>query len=587
MSLFSGLYTGASGLVTNQNSLNTTAHNLANIDTAGYTRQQVTQGNRHYDTIGRAYVSAKQVGLGVSYSDVRAVRDFFLDKAYRLENGRSEYYNSNYQVITEIETLFGEMEGVAFQESMVELERTIQELQKNPSDATNQGLLVSKATTFLERSQAVYNGLAAFQDNVNEQVKGLVDDINKYAKKIDELNHKISAIETGGIERANDLRDTRDLILDKLSGLGKISYEENMHGVVTVQFEGVDLVSDDFAYELAAMKKDEIIKTNPDLEETYKNLDENFYIPVWKSLGCMAVISRTETLSTDLNTDIGALKALLNARGDNRGTYVDLCYPEDRLEQFKAEDLAKAPAERKFFDNSTPPNQIRTDEEILEVLRSELNGEYDNVTSRSSLVNVMAEFDNMIHGIVTGMNNILTGTNGYTLFSQITDPEEGMEYVNTDGKTVKIKPLMPDRTDGWSTKNLMITTEVQQVPSLLKDGFILPDKSVDQISADALVELFQKDFGTLNPNTRAKHTFSQYYNALVSENAIRGQTYRNVSDNQTITVSSIDSQRQQVVGVSDDEELTHLIKYQNAYNASSRYINVVNSMLETLINSMA
>ena len=96
MSLFSGLYTGSSGLVTSQNALNTTAHNLANINTAGYTRQQVTQGNRHYDTIGEAYVSPQQVGLGVSYSDVRSVRDYFLDKSYRLENGRSDFYTTNY-----------------------------------------------------------------------------------------------------------------------------------------------------------------------------------------------------------------------------------------------------------------------------------------------------------------------------------------------------------------------------------------------------------------------------------------------------------------------------------------------------------
>ena len=81
MSLFSGLYVGSSGLVTNQNALNTTAHNLSNIGTTGYTRQQIVQAERHYDTIGEAAVAPQQVGLGVSYADVRSVRDYFLDKA--------------------------------------------------------------------------------------------------------------------------------------------------------------------------------------------------------------------------------------------------------------------------------------------------------------------------------------------------------------------------------------------------------------------------------------------------------------------------------------------------------------------------
>nr|MCR4909381.1 flagellar basal body protein [Lachnospiraceae bacterium] len=73
MSLMSGLYVGTSGLQTSQNALNTTAHNLANINTTGYTRQQVTQGDRMYDTVGRAYIQQNQVGLGVNYADVRIV----------------------------------------------------------------------------------------------------------------------------------------------------------------------------------------------------------------------------------------------------------------------------------------------------------------------------------------------------------------------------------------------------------------------------------------------------------------------------------------------------------------------------------
>src|SRR5574344_1823898 len=115
MPLMGSLYVGASGLTTSQNSLNTTAHNLSNIGTTGYTRQQVLQGNRIYNTIGSSYNNLSQVGLGVSYSGVRAIRDYFLDQSYRTENGRSEFYSSGYTAISEMETLFGETEGTAFQ----------------------------------------------------------------------------------------------------------------------------------------------------------------------------------------------------------------------------------------------------------------------------------------------------------------------------------------------------------------------------------------------------------------------------------------------------------------------------------------
>ena len=121
MSLFAGLYVGASGLVTNQNALNTTAHNLSNIGTTGYTRQQIIQASKHYDTIGEAYVSPMQVGLGVSYADVRAVRDYFLDKAYRQESGRSEYYTTNYNSIVEMEVFFVASSGCFFSSSTARL----------------------------------------------------------------------------------------------------------------------------------------------------------------------------------------------------------------------------------------------------------------------------------------------------------------------------------------------------------------------------------------------------------------------------------------------------------------------------------
>jgi len=554
MSLFSGLYTGSSGLVTSQNALNTTAHNLSNINTVGYTRQQVTQGNRHYDTIGEAYVSPQQVGLGVSYSDVRSVRDYFLDKAYRLENGRSDFYNTNYQVVTEMETLFGEMEGVAFQTSLQELERTIEELQKNPSDATNQGLLVSKSITFLERAQSVYNGLANYQDNLNEQIKGLVDDVNSYAKSIYELNQKISEIESSHIERANDLRDARDLILDKLSGLGRISYDEDIHGIVAVKFEGVDLVNGDFINEMGSLAYEDIEPSPDPYEQQDSAKVPHFVTPVWLNYGNQDVFSRTEEISSDLDTDVGALKALLIARGDRRGNYLDnkgiRREPEELPEETKY----------KYFE------KYQTDAE-----------KYNAVTARSSVVNMMAEFDNLIHGIVTGMNAILESEdedgNIIRLFEPITEPK------STDPKK--------GETDGYSTANLTINTDVQQVPSLLNNGFLLKDKSVNQADADALVNLFKNDFDTLNPNTRTELTFYEYYTNIIGENAARGMTFKNVSDNQAITVESLNNQRQQVVGVSDNEELTNMIRYQNAYNASSRYINTVNAMLDTLLNSLS
>ncbi|MCR5775662.1 MAG: flagellar hook-associated protein FlgK [Lachnospiraceae bacterium] len=552
MSLFSGLYVGSSGLVTNQNALNTTAHNLANVGTVGYTRQQTIQSNKNYDTVGQAAISAQQVGNGVQYADVRSVRDYFLDKAYRAESGRAEYYSTSYNAITEMENLFGEMEGTAFQTALVEFTRAVEELAKSPSDATNQGLVVSKATSFIERAQAVYDGLSEYQDNIDSQIVGNIDKINEYGKQLWELNQKIVAIEAGGIERANDLRDARDLLLDNLSAYGKITYEEQYSGIVTVQFEGADFVTQDYVNEMGYMTGTEY---NERYAEDIANgtrlaYDVNFHVPVWPKLSNQEVFSTTEEISSDKNTDIGALKALVHLRGNQKGTYRDLY-----------------PVGEEYPDYSNPGTTAPISE-AESLLR------YEGITKRSAIMTVMAEFDNLVHGVVTGMNSILSS--------------DGTAEGTSDDVLLfsKIADTVNDGTDGWSTGNIRVNPDAQQVPTSVNNGFKLDDGSEDRAKADSLVNLFSKEFDTLNPTTNTKLTFEAYYRTLVSENATNGSTYYSISTNQEAMRTSIDSQRQEVVGVSDSDELTQMIKYQNAYNASSRYINTINSMLDSLINSL-
>ena len=90
----------------------------------------------------------------------------------------------------------------------------------------------------------------------------------------------------------------------------------------------------------------------------------------------------------------------------------------------------------------------------------------------------------------------------------------------------------------------------------------------------------------LNPNVKKKTNFVDYYGDLVAQVANSGSVYQGIMANQQATVNAAFSAREQVIGVSSDDELTFMIKYQNAYNASSRYINVVSEMLAHIINTL-
>lgn len=551
MPLMGSLYIGASGLQSGQNALNTTAHNLTNIDTTGFTRQQTLFSSKRYITISKnpAAVSDQQYGIGVNLSAVRQVRDYFLDQTYRKESGRSTFYEASTDVLGEVENVLGELNGEDFQTSLTNLWTAVQELSKDPSSSVTQGLLVQRSAEFINRANAVYQDLTNYQDNLNKQIKEKVTTINQYGKQIQALNDQIRKIECGGIEHANDLRDTRNQILDELGKLCKMTYSEDSTGNVSVRIENSDFVRGDLFYEIGLDASDAT----------------GFYTPFWikdaeytvladgtkkYNIEGAEVFNLDQTVSSSLDTDIGGLKALLLARGDHRSNYTDI------------------------------------------------NNNYDSI-SQSIVMNVQAEFDQMIHSVTTRINGILAEvydpSRGYMcdkdgsplqLFQKVTT--DGYEKVTDAGGNVtwKYAEEDPARTDTlYTLGNLQVNANLLREPSML--SFKKADGSADYDTTDKLKAAFTDESYTLNPNVLKKTTFVDYYKDLVSQVANTGSAFRNIYENQQTTVEATYNAREQIVGVSSEEELSNMIRFQNAYNASSRYINVINELLEHIISTLA
>ena len=130
----------------------------------------------------------------------------------------------------------------------------------------------------------------------------------------------------------------------------------------------------------------------------------------------------------------------------------------------------------------------------------------------------------------------------------------------------------------------MVNPDLVKAPTIL--NFKKADGSTDYEAVYELEKLFDQEIYSLNPNVTTKTNFSGLYNNIVSQVANTGAVFKSIYENEQITVDSTEAARQQVVGVSDDEELNNMIKFQNAYNASSRYINVIDEMLEHIINTL-
>ena len=144
--------------------------------------------------------------------------------------------------------------------------------------------------------------------------------------------------------------------------------------------------------------------------------------------------------------------------------------------------------------------------------------------------------------------------------------------------------------DDYYTDTLYSINNLQINPTLVREAgkmkFMHKDGTVDYDTAAKLVEAFDADIYSLNPNVTTTCSINTYYSSLVSQVANNGSVYKNMSESQQATVSSIDHSREQISGVSSDEELSNMIRFQNAFNASSRYINVVDEMLEHLLTSL-
>ncbi|HPU63709.1 MAG TPA: flagellar hook-associated protein FlgK [Mobilitalea sp.] len=572
---FNGLYIGVSGLNVSQAALNVTSHNLANVDTKGYVRQQPIFTDFQYIKLGESYLSSLQVGLGANFAEIKQVRDVFLDKAYREEIGRKAFYDAQYQAIYEIEGLFGELEGVQFQNTMKEFWEALQELVKEPDNIVARASFVQTAVSFVEMANTIYTQLCDYQVNLNTQIMEQVKRINEIGDQIKELNIKIRHYESSGLENANDLRDQRNLLLDELSQIAYITYREDKSGVVTVSLEGMPFVTEDLVYHMETVQ---ISEETPMLK------------PIWVAHGNVDVFNFDRPPSSIYDTDIGSLKGLLLARGDRQANFTDIPVRE----------------------------RYETDHEYEEAVR-----EYNNKISPSVIMTAQAQFDQLIHGIVTMVNDILSPNKEVTLADgskiKILDEENApvsMDSQKIMGEALFTRKSMPryeereiqikDEDGGIQTilakvyieedpndnYSLYTISEIEVNPNILLNKSLLPlskndgSGAFDIDTAKKLLDGWQKPFATLSPNSLTKNNFNDYYVSFISEIANWGEQVYTISTNQASMVDSIDNKRAEIMGVSSDEELTNLIKFQHAYNAAARYINVVSEMLEHIIMNM-
>ncbi len=633
MSLMTSLYVGVSGLGAQQVAINTTSHNLSNIYTEGYVRQQVSMADNAYYKYGISAVNTKQIGLGVVSAETRHLRDLLLDRAYREESGRQSFYAARYEAAEEVEDIFGELEGVQFQESLTDLWNAINEVAKTPDSVVARSALVMSAEAFISRGNAIYDELINYQEKVNQKVQDCVEEINSLGDQIYALNMKIAAIESAGIETAADLRDQRDLALDRLGELMKIDYDEDQYGYVTVRAEGQEFVTVAGVWHMGMAHLD-------------SEQGSEYLSPVWPQLDDAAVFNLREELNSDKNNDIGELKGYVLARG---GYIAD------------ASDIPVKPAREDYPEGDAGTEAFRVD---LEKYYFEEVPNYDSIVGNTVVMKAQALFDQLINTVVTAVNDALSpkkeidasgltvtvpvGTNINNVDDALKDtlkaaveagtvtvdrygiiegadatvtlPADstltvmnmdlvsyGSDDAQTPGTELFVRTDQPDRytkvtgadgteyyiynkNDDFGDESTYSLGNLEINPIVLDDYSYLPFKTVEEDVdlrlGERLLTAWDEATVCLDPNNTTLKNIDDYYSTMVGLIGNDGYMYNAIAESQTSVVTSLNEKRESKQGVTSEEELTNLVKFQNAYNASSRYITTVADMIDTLINKV-
>src|SRR5690625_1892122 len=346
MGTFQGLELSKRALFAQQGALYTTGHNIANVNTDGYSRQRV-----NFETTTPFPVPSRvmpqypgQVGTGVDIGTVERIRNKFLDMQFRSENSRHEYWNTKQTELSRLENLLNEPSSSGLSNTMDQFWQSLQDLATNPENGGARSVVAQRGLAVAETFNHISKSIQAIQGDLKEQIDGSVQDVNALLRNINNLNEQIQKIEPHGL-LANDLYDERDRLIDQLSGQMniKVHYSKSSDSALAVadglaSIELVDESGQSFGegVYLIEVKEDEPLSdaVNEISDHYAENEDEN------QAVSSIQVAGYEDVDDMELFQSIGSLSALIDSYGyfGDDGTTIIGDYPETLA---KLDDMAR------------------------------------------------------------------------------------------------------------------------------------------------------------------------------------------------------------------------------------------------------
>jgi flagellar hook-associated protein 1 FlgK len=547
MNLFSALELGKNSILTKQKVFQVIGHNIANVNTPGYSRQTV-----NLESVAPGVLGPLSSGRGVNISAINSVRDRFITSQIIDRKGINGYYGTLSSNMTVVESLFNQTQGNGLSDQMSDFFNKWADVANNPTNIPSRRSLVSSAGSFARNMANSYQTLIDQQEITNGQIVDTVKEINALAAQIASLNRSIGYADGTG-QPAHDLIDQRDIAIKSLSEkVGIAIYPNQNNDSITIDVAGRPLVTDHLYNELSVVR-------NP--------ANSNYYDVFIGQYGGppLNITSRVQN---------GNLQALLTMRDENIPLYREeldnlafgLMYNINTHHQggFALDTLTTG---QNFFEMATGNGQ--------------LTAVAGNTATFSAAINTTLTVGDMI--TIGGQTRRITGI---PAANQVTTETP----FNPDPPAV-LPAAWEYATVQGAAARLAVNTDLIDDPALVAASALVdpgpPASGAVGNNAVALaISALMEQNSTVDSNRDGSGdygTFHEYFHRTLSTigNHSASAQYE-LEANESMTLF-LENKRDEISGVSLDEEAADLMRFEKSYQAIAQFVSKINQMTDILI----
>ena len=601
MGIFDTLNIGYSGLSSSQTAINVTSHNIANINTPGYSKQRATQVVRHPldDKIPGS------VGAGSQIYEIKRVHDEYLYQRAKTSESNLEFAKYTNQTLKEVSDYFPDLEDNGIAKDLQDFFASWSDLTKDPDNDALKVVVANNSIKLTSHIKDTNQKLKDLQNRLNDEFKDGIDKINDLAKSIVEINKKINKIENVKQGNANDLRDQRDELEKELNKLTNISvhkgnmlpdkhktHRTDMGNDYNININGFNIV-DGVTYHPIEVDVNHKFNTASYFSHDGEKVDFTNKIRGGK-LGAIVKLrgdgidannkptnSKIQSYIDDLNSFAKGMIQKVNS------LYAQSSQTKIQSDTFNIKEDTKLPevddikegsfnvvvynnqgdivAKRAIvIDKNTALND-GTNDSIVSKINANLDDNKDNDSTND--IDDIFEAKMVNHTLVIEQKS---GVNGY----HIAIEDNGTNFAGYSG--------LHKFFDGNSASDIDLNLKIKDNPANLQ-SFKAPVDGNSDFATD-MVELQYESVTFVRANQeKVDQSIEGFYRFTVS-NIATDATNAGIEENASESLNkSINEQLKGTVGVDMDEELTNLMKFQTAYQASAKVITTIDQMLNTLL----